>query len=86
MNSKKPSIAPDFSSDNEWDLESFSYEVADWDDVMTNFAYPTFSISLNFVRNSGYHNFTLIIPIIFICIIANLGLILPGIFRTLNFF
>ena len=82
---KKPPIAPDFSSDNEWEMETFSYEIDEWHDVMTNFTYPTFSITLNFVRNSGYHNFTLIIPIIFICIIANLGLILPGIFLILNF-
>ena len=82
---KKPAIAFDFSSDNEWELETFSYEVEDWPDFMTDFVYPTFSITLNFVRNSGYHNITLILPIIFICIIANLGLILPGIFRILSF-
>ena len=67
-----------FDASHEWELASYDYSKTTTKNKMTGFDFPTMTVTVYLNRRTSYHSVTLILPIIFVVIIANLGLVLPA--------
>ena len=69
---------PFYDDNNEWDLLSYSYEQSSVTDVIAQSKFNTIKMTINCRRNNGFYVITLFFPILFLTLLAPIGLILPA--------
>ena len=67
-----------YDQSHEWELMSYSYGILDKKNKATGYHFPTLVVSLEVRRMTPFYSVTVILPVIFVVVIANLGLIIPG--------
>lgn len=67
-----------FDASHEWHLASYEYEKSIKKNKMTGFDFPTLTVTLSLERLTPYYTLTVTLPVVFVVVIANLGLIIPG--------
>ena len=69
---------PYYDDNNEWTLLSYSYEQDTVTDLIAQNKFNTLKMTINCRRNDGFYTVTLFMPILFLTILAPIGLILPA--------
>ena len=69
---------PFYDDNNEWELLSYSYEQSSVTDLIAQNKFKTLQMTINCRRNNGFYTVTLFMPILFLTLLAPIGLILPA--------
>ena len=60
---------------------SYAYEVITTKNKATGYDFPTLIIRLKVRRLTPFYSVTVVLPVIFVVVIANLGLVIPGMYQ-----